>query len=180
MKAEVYWIGGPWPGRLAILPHPRGGEWLEDEVQSLRAAGFDVLVSTLTSHESAELELTREAEICQAKGIEFVSFPIQDRGVPSAEKSTLELARRLEGKLAQGRNVGIQCRQGIGRSALLAACVLVLSGIDSETAFEKIQTARGCSVPDTKEQRQWVKHLTEYSLAEITKNRSDFHQMKRA
>ncbi len=31
MLAEVYWIKGlPW--HLAILPRPRGGEWLGDEI----------------------------------------------------------------------------------------------------------------------------------------------------
>jgi hypothetical protein len=34
MRAELYWIEGPWPSQLAILPRPRGGEWLEDEIRS--------------------------------------------------------------------------------------------------------------------------------------------------
>jgi protein-tyrosine phosphatase len=161
MRAEVYWIEGPWPGRLAILPRPRGGEWLEDEVQSLRAAGLDVLVSTLENDETAELDLTRESEICRAQGLEFISFPVEDRGVPATENGTLELARRLETYLAAGRKVGIHCRQGIGRSALLAACILALSGLEAETALQRIQTARGCTVPDTEEQRDWIKRFAD-------------------
>jgi protein-tyrosine phosphatase len=45
---------------------------------------------------------------------------------------------------------------GIGRSALLAACVLVGQGLTTEAAFERISKARGTKVPDTEEQIQWV------------------------
>lgn len=30
MRATLYWIDGVWPGRLAIVPRPRGDDWLED------------------------------------------------------------------------------------------------------------------------------------------------------
>jgi hypothetical protein len=32
MKAAIYWIAPVPSGRLAIIPRPRGGDWLEDEV----------------------------------------------------------------------------------------------------------------------------------------------------
>src|SRR3954470_4439263 len=74
MRTELYWIEGPWRGRLAIMPRPRGGDWLEDEVQSWRRAGIDMIVSLLTREEQLELCLPQEAALCQANGIEFVSF----------------------------------------------------------------------------------------------------------
>jgi hypothetical protein len=39
----------------------------------------------------------------------------------------------------------------------LAACLLVAVGMKPETAFQHIRAARGCAVPDTVEQREWVK-----------------------
>lgn len=165
MKATLYWIDGPWRGRLAILPRPRGGDWLEDEVRSWRAAGIDIVVSALMNEEIAELDIAGEAAHCRANGIEYVSFPVADRGVPSSAKATVELVHSLEGKLAEGKNVAVHCRQGVGRSALLVACLLVASGMDSETAFERIGKARGCSVPDTAEQREWAARFARDSLA---------------
>src|SRR5205823_14061853 len=75
MQPEIYWIPSPWRGRLAILPHPRGGDWLEDEIAGFRRMGVDIVVSALEKAEEALLELTQERELCQAQGMEFISFP---------------------------------------------------------------------------------------------------------
>jgi hypothetical protein len=61
-------------GRLAILPRPRGGDWLEDEVRGRRAAGVDVIVSLLTSDEVTNLDLAQERCLCQAHG-RFLAVP---------------------------------------------------------------------------------------------------------
>jgi protein-tyrosine phosphatase len=156
MRTELYWIEGPWPGRLAIMPRPRGGDWLEDEISSWQRLGIDTIVSALTREENAELDLIQEKEQCEKAGIDYLAFPIADRGIPLSAKDTWELVRRLEQKLTQGKRIAIHCRQGVGRAALLAACVLSASGIDPVSAWERIAVARGCLVPDTSEQREWV------------------------
>src|SRR5437016_6316142 len=66
MRAEIFWIAEVPTGRLAVLPRPRGGDWLEDEVRSLRACGVDVLVSLLTRDEAMELDLAGEPGSCAA------------------------------------------------------------------------------------------------------------------
>ncbi|MFQ5873722.1 MAG: protein-tyrosine phosphatase family protein [Dehalococcoidia bacterium] len=167
LRALLYRIEGPWPGQLAIVPRPRGGDWLEDEVRSWQRAGLNVIVSLLTGDEVANLNLAREAALCQAYGLQFFSFPIVDRGVPSSRRATWDLVRQLNEALTEGRRVAIHCRQGIGRSALIAACLLVFTGEDPETAFERVSAARGCSVPETSEQREWVIEFARELLAPI-------------
>jgi protein-tyrosine phosphatase len=161
MQPEIYWIPSPWRGRLAVLPHPRGGDWLEDEMAGFRRAAVDIIVSALEKEEESLLELTRERELCQAQGMEFISFPVADGTAPTSEKAVGELVRLLETRLAAGKNVAIHCRAGIGRCIVLAACTLALAGIEPEAAFQKIQQARGCHVPDKKEQEEWVKRFAE-------------------
>src|SRR6185503_851135 len=56
----------------------------------------------------------------------------------------------------QGRNIALHCRQSVGRSALIGAGLLVCSGDDPRSAFERIALSRGREVPDTAEQEQWV------------------------
>ncbi|MGW6917001.1 hypothetical protein ACWGB8_24705 [Kitasatospora sp. NPDC054939] len=80
--------------------------------------------------------------------------PLPDRTVPdpAAVLPTLHgLARRLR----DGAHVVTHCRAGLGRSSLLAASLLVLNGIDPDTAWSRIERARGLAVPDTAEQRRW-------------------------
>jgi protein-tyrosine phosphatase len=169
MKAEVYWIAGPWTGRLAIAARPRGGDWLEDEARAWRTEGLDVIVSTLEPEEVQELGLEEEAKWVRAANVEFLEFPIPDRGIPSSLRSTLALVQQLESYLEKGQSVGIHCRQGVGRSALLAACLLVRSGLEAQTAFQRIECARGFTVPETLEQRGWVKRFAE-AMAPATKH----------
>lgn len=67
----------------------------------------------------------------------------------------------MAAQVRAGKSVAIHCRQGVGRSALVAACVLVLRRVLVNEAFEKIEEARGCAVPDTEEQRAWVSQFAE-------------------
>ena len=165
MRTELYWIAGPWPGRLAIMPRPRGADWLEDEIQSWRHAGVDVVVSLLTRDEQTELNLPDEEALCRANGIELVSFPIVDRSVPSSSEAFSELVIKLAEQLANGKNIAVHCRQGIGRAALVAICVLILSGLEPAAAMERVGVARGCSVPETPEQRRWI---TDFARSPVT------------
>jgi protein-tyrosine phosphatase len=164
MRVELYWIEGPWPGRLAILPRPRGGDWLEDEIDAWRRAGVDMVVSLLTPDEVTDLGLGDEANISRRNGIDFASFPIPDRGVPSSAAAAAELVTKLDAALANGRTVAVHCRQGIGRSAVIAASLLTRAGLDPERAFRRIGAARGLPVPETDEQRAWVESFARESL----------------
>jgi Cyclin-dependent kinase inhibitor 3 (CDKN3) len=155
-KPDVYWIDGPWPGKLAILARPRGGDWLSDEVAGWKEAGVDVVVSLLTRSEDSELDLIDEHELVQRNGLTFINYPIADYSVPASKKDVRQLISKLEAWLIRGKSVGIHCRHGIGRSSLVAACVLLTSGESPGTVFQHIKSARGTPVPDTSEQRDWV------------------------
>lgn len=162
MRAELYWIANTWPGRLAILARPRGGDWLADEIAAWKRSGIDLVVSLLTPDEVEELGLEKETDLCRAQGMRYRSFPILDRSVPARSvdrTAAWMLAADMLEDLREGQNIGIHCRAGIGHSALLAACVLISGGIDPTTALDQIAAARGCPVPDTLEQRDWILQL---------------------
>jgi protein-tyrosine phosphatase len=169
MRTELFWIEGPWVGRLAIMPRPRGGDWLEDEIRSWRRSRVDVVLSLLTPDELTELNLVDEKKLCQANGIEFLSFPIIDRAVPSSMEDFSHLVTALAGQLANGKNIAVHCRQGIGRSALVVVCLLILSGVERATAIDRVSSARGCSVPETPEQRRWIADFAKSLVTQLPK-----------
>lgn len=155
MTPEIYWIPTS-VGRLAIMARPRAGEWLLDEIAGWRGAGIDSVVSLLEGTEVRELGLGEEAGCCETSGIEFTSFPIRDRGVPTSSPATRALVDGLVLKLRAGSGIAIHCRAGIGRSSLIAACVLQKLGVEPDEALEIIGRARRIVVPDTDEQREWL------------------------
>jgi len=153
---KLHWVDGPWPGKLALAARPRGGEWLSDEITGWQSAGVDTVFSLLTPEEEEDLELTEEEAQAEAHGVKFLSFPILDRQVPTSEGELTRGLEKLEAELAAGRNVVLHCRQGIGRTGLVTACLFLTKGLDSEAAVKRLSAARGISVPETPEQRRWI------------------------
>jgi protein-tyrosine phosphatase len=155
---ELHWVSGPWVGKLAVAARPRGGDWLEDELASWHQKGIDEVVSLLTSDEEESLDLKREANMVRQQGMKFVSFPIIDREVPGSQSELTSALEKLNSDLSSGKNVLIHCRQGVGRTGLVAACLLVTKGWDPAKAVEHVSVSRGTAVPETKEQRRWIDH----------------------
>jgi len=145
-------------GSLAIMPRPIAGEWLADEMQSLAAQKVNILVSLLEYEEEHTLGLSNENKLCTSQNIAFIAFPIPDRNVPASVKDTLKLVVHLREQRQQKLNIVIHCRAGIGRSSLIAACVLAQKNRVPEDIFTLISQARGLSVPDTLQQSQWFTH----------------------
>ncbi len=89
--------------------------------------------------------------------------------MPGSARDTAGLARTLAEKIGEGSTIAVHCRAGIGRSSLIAACVLAVSGTDPDAAFALIAAARGVAVPDTMEQRDWV---AQFRASAMTRDRS--------
>src|SRR5437588_11520228 len=139
----IYWIDGPWQGRLAIAARPRGGDWLRDELHKWAAASVSLVLSLLEPQELSDLDLIFEKDEAESTGLKFVSCPIPDRGVPSSEAQIVRILHQVDEELTAGRNVLVHCRQGIGRSAVIAASLLIAKGVDPEIAIGRISKARG-------------------------------------
>lgn len=155
-SADVFWIETRTPGRLAILRRPRSDDALDDVVVEWLAVGIDTVVSLLTDSEVRDLDLGREAEASREAGLTFVEFPIADFGVPASAARIAPVVQRIVATLRHGGSVGIHCNQSVGRSGLLASCVLVALDFEPVEAFHVISKSRGTSVPETMEQRRWV------------------------
>lgn len=153
VRPQIFWAGDSGVG---FMPHPRGNEWLADEIESLRRAGVDVLVSLLTHGENVRLGLDQEKTLAERAGMIFISFPIADHSVPAFTGGSFEVIHQLAALNAGGHKIVTHCFAGIGRSSTIAACVLVERGIAPEKAIEMLSAARGFEVPETEAQAEWI------------------------
>jgi protein-tyrosine phosphatase len=155
-SSDIFWIDGEPPPGLAIVLRPRGGDWLEDELHRMKRGGIEILVSLLESEEASELGLVEEDSLAAKIGLSYLSHPIPDRHTPPDLAAFRHLVKGLADRLRAGQLIGIHCRGSIGRATVTAACTLIDLGWKPERALMAIEAARGCIVPDTPEQRDWI------------------------
>ena len=154
----LHWVDGPWPGKLALAARPRGDDWLTDDLAVWRDAGVDTVLSLLEPIEEQDLGLQSEAQEVKRQSMQFLSLPIADRQVPNSESELRATLERLDSDLSSGKNVLVHCRQGIGRTGLVASCLLITKGLSPGAAVATVAAARGISIPDTSQQRDWIDH----------------------
>lgn len=155
---KAYWISDVAPGKLGVVERPEGGPELPHELEAMRAEGCDLLVSLLTPNESLEVGLTREAAEARRAGMAFLELPVPDFGLPD-EEPFRRAVERAAAAIERGRGVLAHCYGGIGRSPMFVAAVLVLRGEEPPRAWERVAEARGITVPETEEQREWLCRL---------------------
>ena len=153
---EIFWVNGEAGPHLAIVLCPRGGEWLNEELQGMRRGGIETLVSLLEPKEAEFLGLGREATGAIRAGMHFLSFPIPDTHVPSDVTAFRAFIDRIAVRLKAGEHIGVHCRGSIGRATITAACALIHLGWEPRAALEAIARARGMDVPDTRGQEVWI------------------------
>jgi hypothetical protein len=139
----VYWVV---PGRLCA------GEYPLEQLDLLEAAGIVTFVDL-----TEEGEYGVPAYVEQLGDLEYVRFPIRDRGVPTNEQMTAILDY-VDTSLAQGRKVYLHCLGGIGRTGMTVACHLIRGGSTPADALASIAQWRGDDIrsPETDEQRLFV------------------------
>jgi protein-tyrosine phosphatase len=124
--------------------------------------------------------LESEAAAAATSGIDFVAFPIPDRGVPASRESVAELADDIVDALDTGKNVAVHCRQGIGRSGMIVGGVLVAAGNDVPTALRAIKESRGLDVPETEEQQRWLGEFSSWLVTRQTAQQAAAADERRA
>jgi protein-tyrosine phosphatase len=153
---DIFWMNGMDRGKLAIVLRPRGGDWLEDEMRRIQRAGVQIVASMLESEEADELGLNDEASLAADAGMEFFAYPIPDRTTPSEYSTFRIFAALLASRVHSGQAVAVHCRGSIGRATIAAACTLIHLGWQPQDSLAMVESARGCAVPDTLEQRDWI------------------------
>jgi hypothetical protein len=143
-------------GFLAVSAHPAQCGDAAMMIRDMATGDVRQVVSLLPPGESRELGLENEAALVNEQSMGFVSFPIPDMGLPGSINDFARLSRKLFHQVEAGINTLIHCRAGIGRSGLLAAAVLLHGGRSVQQAFAQVSHMRGCQVPETSQQGDWL------------------------
>ena len=154
--SDVFWIKGNPSVSLAIVLCPLGYEDLFGELLRVQEQRVETLVSLLEPGEARLLGLAEEGSMAHQIGLEFLSFPLPDHQVPPDSDSLRAFVAGLSERIGDGERVGIHCRGSIGRATVIAACTLMHLGWPAKVALSAIEEARGCPVPDTQKQENWI------------------------
>jgi protein-tyrosine phosphatase len=103
-------------------------------------------------------ECCDDEEILRSHGVVLLKLPTDDRCAVSQEMLDEGVAW-VGAQLAAGRRVYLHCEHGIGRSALLAVCVLVSQGHEPLEALALVKRARRQASPSPEQLeafRTWV------------------------
>jgi len=141
---------------LSVVLCPRGGRSLKRELMHLKNSGVQTLVSLLSVEQVEMLDLGEEAALATKLGMEFLHHPIPDHDLPQDEKRFRAFVGDLARRLREGERIGMHCWGSIGRAPMTAACALVHLGWPAQQALLAVELARGCPVPDTEEQQDWI------------------------
>ena len=156
--SEIYWFRTRPKVTIAVVSCPRGNGMLKSDLIELRVGGIDTVVSLLEPDEAAWLGLGDEERLAEEVGLNFISFPIPDANVPLDPAMFKNFVAELADRVSEGEKIGVHCRGCIGRATVTTACTLIQLGFPADTALAAIETARGCAVPDTREQEHWILH----------------------
>ena len=158
---NCYWV---LPGQLLAGEYPGGPapEATRTRLQRLLAVGIECFFD-LTQPGEVAPRPPYEGEL--PAGVEYLRAPVADHAVPEERAQMAAILETLSRALGAGRPVYLHCRAGIGRTAMVAGCLLVERGMSGEEALSELnrlwqQSARAGewpSVPETAEQTQYVR-----------------------
>lgn len=88
---------------------------------------------------------------------DYESYPILDFGAPADKEAFFQLAHDIANNLRAGNNMLIHCAGGVGRTGMLAVCILLCLGMPLSEAKTLVDLSG--SYPETPEQWQLIDYI---------------------
>ncbi len=136
-------------GTPGLFVEEDGGLSLDDAALQAEMARFknhDVktLIALIEDAELHPVAFEDIEEAAVAVGIRSLRLPIADFHAPTAEQEAdwAEIRGHARQVLAEGGSVAFFCLAGIGRSGMMAACLLVHLGLTPEDALSEVRRIR--------------------------------------
>lgn len=138
-----------------------GGPWARDldtDLPALRDWGTGLILTLIESHEFRLLRIPDLGARVAAQGMDWAHLPIRDMDVPAAPFRSGWPAVRADllSRLGAGERVVVHCRGGLGRAGLVAALLLIETGLEAEAAIGAVRAARPGAI-ETAAQERYVR-----------------------
>ncbi len=137
-----------------------GAPWardLEADLAALKAWGTSLVVTLMERHEFDLLRVPDLDVRIAAHGMAWAHLPIPDQGVPGDAFEVVwpQVRAELLSRLAVGERTVLHCRGGLGRTGLVAAMLLIETGMDADDAIRAVRNVRPRAI-ETAEQARFV------------------------
>lgn len=128
---------------------------LELDLAAMRDWGSGLIVTLMERHEFDLLRVPELSERIIAHGFDWVHLPIRDVDVPAAAFDALWPTARADilARLRAGGDVVLHCRGGLGRTGLVAAMILIETGVKPEAAILAVRSVRPSAIETTGQER---------------------------
>ena len=137
---------------LTVCPGKQGASlfgdpWMRDldaDLDIIARWGADAVLTLVEAHELMLLDVADLGARVEVKGMDWIHAPIRDVDVPDPvfERRWVVIGHRLRDLLRCGGRVVIHCRGGLGRAGMIAARLLVETGIPADEAISTVRDAR--------------------------------------
>lgn len=138
-----------------------GGSWLRDldvDVAAINGWKAGLVVTLMERHEFVLLRVPDLPERVLAHGMDWVHLPIRDVDIPAASFDAVweDVRADMMTRLKAGGRVVLHCRGGLGRTGIVAALLLIESGMHADTAILTVRRARPGAI-ETAAQERYVR-----------------------
>ena len=151
---HIDYLAIPRGGRIAMTHCPgrntvdaRGRQWqriLSDDLAAIQSANISTVVSLISLSEMKKLGVSDlPAQVMQHK-LQWLQLAIEDFGTPDLNplENWQQIKESVLFALARRETVLLHCAAGLGRTGMMAACLLVACGQTPASAIEQVRAAR--------------------------------------
>lgn len=146
------------PGKFQ--PDAMTGGWardLESDLDAIVSWGASAVVTLVEDHELSELKVAHMGEAVRRMHMDWYHSPIRDFDIPCVmfERQWKSAGKEIRWRLANGFDILVHCKGGLGRAGMIAAKLLVEFGIDPATAIARVRDVRPGAI-ETEAQENYI------------------------
>jgi ADP-ribosyl-[dinitrogen reductase] hydrolase len=146
------------PGRNTV--DARGRRWqrqLSDDLATIHSANISTVVSLISLSEMKMLGVPDLPTQVVQHQLQWLQLVIEDFGTPdlNALESWQQIKESILAALARRETVLLHCAAGLGRTGMVAACLLVACGQTPAAAIAQVRAARPGTI-ETEAQEAFV------------------------